>query len=152
MSTGSAQVGDVIRFGFRQATGAAAAAGIATYMGDAVIVSIASTTSLTIGSTAGSEWCGNRCNCITQFLSVLSIPVGDSHYRETNSDFDSFVYGVGDVGSGAAAGTQYETGVGWVGITTYNDTDSGALRVKKEILVAMSGITTGNVPTFPGQK
>ena len=51
--TGSAQVGDVIRFGFRQATGAAAAAGIATYMGDAVIVSIASTTSLTIGSTAG---------------------------------------------------------------------------------------------------
>jgi hypothetical protein len=30
-STGSAQVGNVIRFGFRQATGAAAAAGIATY-------------------------------------------------------------------------------------------------------------------------
>ena len=53
--------------------------------------------------------------------------------------------------SGAAAGTQYETGVGWVGITTYND-NSGALRVKKEVLVAMSGITTGNVPTFPGQK
>jgi len=41
--------------------------------------------------------------------------------------------------------------VGWVGITTYNDTD-GNLRVKKEILVAMSGITTGNVPAFPGQK
>jgi len=26
------------------------------------------------------------------------------------------------------------------------------LRVKKEILVAMSGIATGNVPAFPDQK
>ena len=149
-STGSAQVGDVIRFGFRQATGAAAAAGVATYFGDAVIVGIASTTSLTIGSTAGLSGVAIAATAFT----VSQCPVytvGDSHYRETNSDFDSFVYGVGDVGSGAAAGTQYETGVGWVGITTYND-NSGALRVKKEVLVAMSGITTGNVPTFPGQK
>ena len=149
-STGSAQVGDVIRFGFRQATGAAAAAGIATYFGDAVIVGIASTTSLTIGSTAGLSGVAIAATAYT----VSQCPVytvGDSHYREGNSDFDSFVYGVGDVGSGAASGTQYETGVGWVGITTYNDTD-GNLRVKKEILVAMSGISTGNVPAFPGQK
>ena len=40
---GSAQEGDVIRFGDRSGT----------YFGDAVIVSIASTTQLTIGSTAG---------------------------------------------------------------------------------------------------
>ena len=141
--TGSAQVGDVIRFGFRQATGAAAAAGIATYMGDAVIVSIASTTSLTIGSTAGLSGVAIAATAFT----VSQCPVytvGDSHYRETNSDFAKG-------GSEVASGTQYETGVGWVGITTYNDTD-GNLRVKKEILVAMSGITTGNVPTFPGQK
>ena len=63
----------------------------------------------------------------------------------------TFVYGVAKGGSEVASGTQYETGVGWVGITTYNDTD-GNLRVKKEILVAMSGISTGNVPAFPGQK
>ena len=43
---------------------------------------------------------------------------------------------------------RFETGVGWVGVTTYND-NSGALRVKKEILVAMSGISTGNSPAYP---
>lgn len=42
---GAAAVGDVIRFGIRGSGG--------TYFGDATIVSIASTTSLTIGSTAG---------------------------------------------------------------------------------------------------
>ena len=42
---GAAATGDVIRFGFRGSNG--------TYFGDATIVSIASTTSLTIGSTAG---------------------------------------------------------------------------------------------------
>ncbi len=50
----------------------------------------------------------------------------------------------------AGEGTQYETGVGWVGVTTYND-NSGALRVKKEILVAMSGISTGNSPANPSR-
>ena len=38
-------------------------------------------------------------------------------------------------------------GVGWVGVTTYND-NTGTLRVKKEILVAMSGITTGTPPVY----
>ena len=58
------------------------------------------------------------------------------------------VYGVAKGGSQDAAGTVYETGVGWVGVTTYVDTE-GNLRVKKEILVAMSGITTGNAPSYP---
>ena len=50
-----------------------------------------------------------------------------------------------------AAGTVYETGVGWVGVQTYMGSD-GNLRVKKEILCAMSGITTGNTAggkTYP---
>jgi len=45
--------------------------------------------------------------------------------------------------------SQYRvTHEGWVGVTTYLD-NSGELRVKKETLVAMSGITTGgiNYPT-----
>ena len=45
------------------------------------------------------------------------------------------------------AGTQYETGVGWVGVQTYVD-NGGNLRVEKEILCAMSGITTGNTPSI----
>ena len=51
------------------------------------------------------------------------------------------------VGRIPVSGTVYETGVGWVGVTTYND-NTGTLRVKKEILVAMSGITTGNAPVY----
>jgi len=58
------------------------------------------------------------------------------------------VYGVAKGGSQDASGTVYETGVGWVGVTTYVDSE-GNLRVKKEILVAMSGISTGNAPSYP---
>ena len=58
------------------------------------------------------------------------------------------VYGVASGGANDANGTVYETGVGWVGVTTYVDTE-GNLRVKKEILVAMSGISTGNSPSYP---
>ena len=58
------------------------------------------------------------------------------------------VYGVAKAGSQDASGTVYETGVGWVGVTTYVDSE-GNLRVKKEILVAMSGISTGNAPSYP---
>ena len=47
-----------------------------------------------------------------------------------------------------SAGGQFETGSGWVGVTTYMDTH-GNLRVKKEVMVAMSGITTGNLPLSP---
>jgi len=49
-----------------------------------------------------------------------------------------------------SAATAYElTHAGWVGVTTYVD-QHGNLRVKKETLVAMSGITTGNTPIYDG--
>ena len=67
-------------------------------------------------------------------------------FKEWEGGYDAYVYGVNQ--SGIATGTQFETGVGWVGVTTYND-NSGNLRVKKEILVAMSGITTGNPDSYP---
>lgn len=54
---------------------------------------------------------------------------------------------VSTAGSQASQGTVFETGVGWVGITTYMDY-WGNMRVKKEILVAMSGIQTGNTPLY----
>ena len=136
--TGAAQEGDVIRFGDRNGT----------YFGDAVIVSIAGTQSLTIGSTAGLS---GAAIASTSF-SVSQLPkstIVDSHYSESETlanDFDSYTYGVG--AAGTSTGTQFETGIGWVGVTTYNDNE-GNLRVKKEILVAMSGITTGNTPAYP---
>ena len=134
-NAGSAQVGDVIRF-----------TKSGTYFGDAVIKSIASTTSLTIGSTAGLSGAAISGSDFT----VSQLPkytVLDSKYSEASSGTpNSRVYGVSK--NEIETGTQFETGVGWVGITTYNDTH-GNLRVKKEILVAMSGITTGNAPIYP---
>ena len=216
--TGFAQVGDIISFGQH---------GSGTYYGEAVIVSIASTTSLTIGSTealSGEEITGKGYQVsekpiytlgdatynikrdsapslstiettgtadaasgvgtdlvfvsnTSSFLSVGNVLVNGSDnipvsaiaattislgstigtaisaddtltFKEWEGGYDSFVYGVASGGVSAAEGTQFETGVGWVGVTTYND-NSGALRVKKEILVAMSGISTGNSPAYP---
>ena len=134
-AAGSAQVGDVIRF-----------TKSGTYFGDAVIKSIASATSLTIDSTAGLSGAAISGSDFT----VSQLPkytVLDSKYSESTSGTPtSRVYGVSK--NEIETGTQFETGVGWVGITTYNDTH-GSLRVKKEILVAMSGITTGNAPIYP---
>ena len=129
--TGAAQEGDVIRFGTRGGT----------YYGDAVIVSIAATNSLTIGSTMGLSGAAISGKQFT----VSQLPkssILDQTYSETRSDVDSLVYGVANADG---VTSQYAvTHEGWVGITTYLDTD-GNLRVKKETLVAMSGITTGGI-------
>ena len=214
--TGFAKTGDIISFGQH---------GSGTYYGEAVILSIASTTSLTIASTealSGDEITGKGYqvsqkpvytigdatynvkrdsapslstiettgtadaasgvgtdlifvsdtssyltvgNVIVNYGNNLAvsaiaattislgttisaaITAGDTlTFKAWEGGYDAYVYGVNQ--SGIATGTQFETGVGWVGVTTYND-NSGALRVKKEILVAMSGITTGNPDSYP---
>ena len=68
---------------------------------------------------------------------------------ETLGGKETNVVGVSTAGVQASATTQFETGAGWVGVTTYTDTH-GNLRVKKEVLVAMSGIQTGNLPIYDG--
>ena len=132
---GSAQEGDVIRF---------TKAGV--YFGDAVIKSIASNTSLTIGSTNGLSGAAISASGFT----ITHLPmytIGDPSFREANPNgTDEYVFAVGD--ATIDTGTAYETGAGWVGVQTYMDTN-GSLRVKKENLVAMSGITTGNAPIYP---
>jgi len=132
---GSAQEGDVIRF---------TKAGV--YFGDAVIKSIASNTSLTIGSTAGLSGAAISASGFT-ITQLPKFTINDSSFSEANPDgADEYVFGVAD--AGISTGTVYETGAGWVGVQTYMDTN-GSLRVKKEILVAMSGISTGNEPVYP---
>ena len=119
-----------------------------TFFGSAVVASIASTTSLTIGSTAGLSGAAIAATTFTVSESPTFV-VDDPHYTERNrSTYDSAVYGVASGGAGAASGTQYETGVGWVGVTTYMD-NGGNLRVKKEILAELSGITTEDRAAFP---
>ena len=80
------------------------------------------------------------------------IDTGDSLVFMTyRGGHDRYVYGVSGAGVTAGLSTTtggtssdgiYSTSAGWVGVTTYVDTD-GNYRVKKEVLVAMSGITTG---------
>ncbi|MFZ9213462.1 MAG: hypothetical protein ACO22I_05960 [Candidatus Nanopelagicales bacterium] len=136
---GAAATGDVIRFGSRSGT----------YYGDAVIVGIASTTQLTIGSTAGLSGVAIAGTTFT----VSQLPkytVLDSKYSEAAyGTEDSYVYGVNSGGADAAQTTSYAlTHAGWVGVTTYMGSE-GEMRVRTETLVAMSGIQTGNAPAFP---
>jgi hypothetical protein len=137
--TGAASTGDVIRFGSRSGT----------YFGDAVIVSIASTTQLSIASTNGLSGVA-IANTAFEVSQLPKYIIDDPHYtRRTgiNTD-DPMVYGVADGGLNASEGTRYDvTHAGWVGVTTYMC--DGQLRVKTETLVAMSGVQTGNSPIYP---
>ena len=133
---GGCSEGDVIRFGLRGGV----------YMGDAVIVSIANSESLTIGSTAGLSGVSIAGTTFT----VSQLPkssVLDSKYSEASyGTEDSLVYGISDTDAqNTSYATEYsKADAGWVGVTTYLD-NLGNLRVKREVLVAMSGITTASI-------
>ena len=130
--TTDVSVGQVIRVGSR--------GGVGTYYGDAVITAVASDTSLTIDTTDGL--CATSIAGTSYYISELpKSSVLDSVYQEGRSDADSLVYGTATENEGL-----YKLGhTGWVGVTTYIDCH-GSLRVKTETLVAMSGISTGNIP------
>ena len=130
--TTDVSVGQVIRVGSR--------GGVGTYYGDAVITAVASDTSLTIDTTDGLS--ATSIAGTSYYISELpKSSVLDSVYQEGRSDADSLVYGTATENEGL-----YKLGhTGWVGVTTYIDCH-GSLRVKTETLVAMSGISTGNIP------
>ena len=130
--TTDVSVGQVIRVGSR--------GGVGTYYGDAVITAVASDTSLTIDTTDGLS--ATSIAGTSYYSSELpKSSVLDSVYQEGRSDADSLVYGTATENEGL-----YKLGhTGWVGVTTYIDCH-GSLRVKTETLVAMSGISTGNIP------
>ena len=141
--TDSIQVGDIIRFGDMTDNDPD------KYFGDAVVLTIASNTSLTIASTESLSGAAIASTTYTASQLPKSTTWDDDIAKLAGSASTiTRVYGVSNAASEAALGGQYETDSGWVGVTTYLD-NTGALRVKKEVLVAMSGITTGNVPTYP---
>ena len=163
-ASGSAQVGDVLRIGVRGPVGTA------TYFGDAVITEIASATSCSIASTASLVNPNTNANFnlaaagITTSFTVSQMPIwctqdlqGD-RYRNQASAFesDSLVFGISNAtaqnsdttaAQAPSAQKQFKTGSGWVGVTTYIDSH-GNYRVKQEVLVAMSGITTGSIDYY----
>jgi hypothetical protein len=122
---GSIQEGDVIRFGVSTKPG--------VYFGDAVVVSIASTIQLTIGSTAGLsgvaianyfipsittskiyDWWILPSAVLRQLVMLLHVKYMELLLK----------------GLEHLLVLQYEEGVGWVGVQTYMGTE-GTLRVKK---------------------
>ena len=143
-SSGYAQVGDVIRFG----KGVAGAGG--TYYGEGIINAITGVGACFIASTEGIISAFSASSAISTTFTVSQSPtfaVQDSRWSARNTDANSYTAGVSSGGATSALGTQYEVGVGWVGVQTYVDSGSN-LRVKKEILVSMSGIATGNAPIW----
>jgi hypothetical protein len=70
-------------------------------------------------------------------------------FSRVTGGHETSVIGVEDAGTEAAVSTKFKlTHAGWVGVTTYRDSE-GTIRVKSEVLVAMSGITTGNNLPYP---
>ena len=70
-------------------------------------------------------------------------------FSRVTGGHETSVIGVEDAGTEASVSTKFKLShAGWVGVTTYKDNE-GNLRVKSEVLVAMSGITTGNTDYPP---
>ena len=119
-------------------------------------VAIAATTGIRVGDTFAS---GSVSKVITSigatavsFGSTIasSLAAGSAvTITKLSGTYKKSVYGVEEAGTELAVSTNYKlTHAGWVGVTTYVDSE-GNLRVKTETLVAMSGITTGNTPIYP---
>ena len=145
---GCAGIGTIIRFG-ADARGRTINVGSGhTYFGDAVIVAVANSESITIASTVGLSQVGFTTSA--RFTTCPQSGVTDTVYQEKGvTDRDSVVYGI----STAISGSYHVPHQGWVGVTTYVDMH-GTLRVKSEVLVAMSGITTtkdsiNSTPSIP---
>jgi len=145
---GCAGIGTIIRFG-ADARGRTINVGAGhTYFGDAVIVAVANSESITIASTSGLSQVGFTTSA--RFTTCPQTGVTDTVYQEKGvTDRDSVVYGI----STTTGGSYHVPHQGWVGVTTYVDMH-GTLRVKSEVLVAMSGITTtkdsiNSTPSIP---
>lgn len=100
-------------------------------------------TMLNGGSDISISTIGNTTISLASTISA-GISTGDSLvFKRYVDGYDKQVYGITTTtGYGSTTSAYRADGTGWVGITTYVDTH-GNLRVKKEILVASSGITTG---------
>ena len=118
-------VGDVISIGAGTTFGEAVVSGITSD----TVISIASTQYLSGAAISGVEWTASQKPKYT---------LNDSNYSATE------ILGVDE--NEIASSTLEPSHTGWVGVHTYVD-NHGNLRRKTEVLVAMSGITTGVAST-----
>ena len=135
-------------------TGGSAANVAITAIG-ATSVSLASTISSAITAGTALKFTSNSNRMVSFASTILSaVSVGDRVIvKRLKGGYDRQVYGIDEaltIGGQESADVNKKytaPGSGWVGVTTYIDCH-GELRVKKEILVAMSGISTGNTPIY----
>ena len=119
------------------------------------IVAIASTSGIIVGDTLVSNSVSKVVTSIASTTVSLASTIATAitagslvRFTRVTGGYEASIYGVAEGGMDSAADTAYAlTHEGWVGIQTYMDAE-GNLRVKKETLVAMSGITTGNTPLY----
>lgn len=134
------------------ATGTVITLGAGGTCGQAVISAITSETLISIASTQhiiGTSFAG-----IGYTLSQKPIyTLHDTNYagiQTTSTNVTNFIEGVDEFEAAAltSTGSKYSVAhAGWVGVHTYVDMH-GALRVKSEVLVAMSGISSNTIPTY----
>jgi hypothetical protein len=133
-------------------TGTVIAIGVGGTYGQAVISSVTSATQISIATT--QYLTGGAIVGIAYTLSQKPIyTLEDTNYsgiQTTSPGLTNFIVGVDEYEAAAVsvASTTYKVAhAGWVGIHTYID-QHGTLRVKSEVLVAMSGISSNILATY----
>lgn len=133
-------------------TGTVITIGVGGTYGQAVIAGITSNTYISIASTqflSGSAIAGVAYTMSQKPIYTLF----DTNYagiQTTSVGLTNFIEGVDEYEAAALkeTGSKYAVAhAGWVGVHTYVDMH-GTLRVKSEVLVAMSGISSNVPPTF----
>lgn len=133
-------------------TGTVIVIGVGGTYGQAVISGITSDLVVSIATTqylSGAAIAGVGYTLTQKPIYTLE----DSNYDLTPTDsagLTNAVYGVDEyeAAANAATGSKYKVAhAGWVGIHTYID-QHGNFRVKSEVLVAMSGISSNTASTF----
>ena len=134
-------------------TGTTIVIGVGGTFGQAVISGITSDRVISIATTQYLS--GEAISGVGYTLTQKPVyTLEDSNYDltpTTSTGLSNAVYGVDEyeAAANAATGSKYKVAhAGWVGIHTYID-QHGTLRVKSEVLVAMSGISS-NVPATYG--
>jgi hypothetical protein len=134
-------------------TGAVITIGAGGTFGNAVISGITSETQISIATTqylSGAAIAGIAYSISQKPVYTLEDTNFATIIGAGNSSSTNRVYGVDEFEQTAAtqSGSQYAAAhAGWVGVHTYFDTH-GNLRVKTEVLVAMSGISTSALATY----
>ena len=125
------------------------AAGSAITFSSGSIVTMDQGVGVAVAAGAGITVVGNYVSLGSTIANAVTVGTAVTFLRYQGG-YDAFIYGVSNAAAAAADSTQYEVASsGWVGVQTYTDS-SGNLRVKKEVLASLSGITTADTPIYPG--